>query len=155
MVSWAWVTTRYVISTLSDSLLARSLSLLGRGLTLLFRPISLHPPSPLRPSSLSQIAVDHVVPPFYQMIAQDLLSSPVFAFYLGTAPENGEMTFGGLDPAHYTGKLHYIPVRRKGYWEIDLEKIAFGDEILELDNTGAAIDTGESCFWSPLVIPVS
>jgi saccharopepsin len=79
------------------------------------------------------------------MIKQKLLDSPVFAFWLGSAPDGGEATFGGVDKSHYTGKIDYVPVRRKGYWEVDLEKVVFGDETLELENTGAAIDTGSFC----------
>lgn len=85
------------------------------------------------------------------MVANNLLASPVFAFYLGSAPDGGEATFGGVDKSHYTGKIEYVPVRRKGYWEVELEKVKFGDEVLELDNTGAAIDTG---VFLRLVLPV-
>ncbi|GJN92966.1 hypothetical protein Rhopal_006011-T1 [Rhodotorula paludigena] len=95
------------------------------------------------------ISVQHVVPPFYNMLAQGLLDEPVFAFWLGSDPEQGEATFGGLDDKHYKGKIDYVPVRRKGYWEVELEKIKFGDEELELENTGAAIDTGTSLIAMP------
>lgn len=90
------------------------------------------------------ISVQHVVPPFYNMINQNLLDAPLFAFWLGSDPEQGEAIFGGVDESHYTGKIDYVPVRRKGYWEVELEKVKFGKETLELDNTGAAIDTGQS-----------
>lgn len=78
------------------------------------------------------------------MINQGLLDEKVFAFWLGSDPEQGEATFGGLDKSHYKGKIDYVPVRRKGYWEVELEKVKFGKDTLELENTGAAIDTG-SC----------
>jgi saccharopepsin len=42
-----------------------------------------------------------------------------------------------------------VPIRRKGYWEVELEKIGFGDEELELESTGAAIDTGTSLIVMP------
>lgn len=57
--------------------------------------------------------------------------------------DGGEATFGGIDHSAYKGKLTYAPVRRKAYWEVELSKIRFGDDELELDNTGAAIDTGK------------
>lgn len=95
------------------------------------------------------IAVQHVVPPFYNMINQGLLDEPVFAFYMGSDPEQGEAIFGGIDSSHYTGKIDYVPVRRKGYWEVELEKVKFGDEVLELESTGAAIDTGTSLIALP------
>ena len=96
------------------------------------------------------ISVNHIVPPFYNMLAQGLLDEPVFAFRLGSSEEDGgDCVLGGVDESMYTGKVNYIPVRRKGYWEVELEKIGFGDEELELENTGAAIDTGTSLIVMP------
>ena len=72
-----------------------------------------------------------------------LVDQPVFAFRMGNSEEDGgEATLGGIDSSAYTGKIKYAPVRRKAYWEVELNKISFGDEELELENTGAAIDTG-------------
>jgi saccharopepsin len=90
------------------------------------------------------ISVNGIVPPFYQMVNQKLLDEPVFAFYLGSSDEGSVATFGGLDSSHYEGKIEYIPLRRKAYWEVDLDSIAFGDEVAELENTGAILDTGTS-----------
>ncbi|GAA5901511.1 hypothetical protein JCM5296_006800 [Sporobolomyces johnsonii] len=95
------------------------------------------------------ISVQHVVPPFYNMINQGLLDAPQFAFWLGKDPEQGEAIFGGVDERHYTGKIDYVPVRRKGYWEVELEQVKFGKETLDLENTGAAIDTGTSLIALP------
>jgi saccharopepsin len=101
------------------------------------------------------ISVQHVVPPFYQMINQGLLDEPVFAFYLGSTtetspePEGGEAIFGGVDKNHYKGELSYAPVRRKGYWEVELEKVKLGEEVMDLEDTGAAIDTGTSLIALP------
>jgi saccharopepsin len=90
------------------------------------------------------ISVNKIIPPFYQMIEQKLLDEPVFAFYLGSGESDSEAVFGGVDKDHYTGKIEYIPLRRKAYWEVDLESIAFGDEVAEMDNTGVILDTGTS-----------
>jgi saccharopepsin len=91
------------------------------------------------------ISVNHITPPFYSMINQHLIDSPVFSFRLGSSEEDGgEAVFGGIDDSAYTGEITYVPVRRKAYWEVELEKISFGDEELDLENTGAAIDTGKS-----------
>lgn len=87
------------------------------------------------------------------MIDQGLIDTPVFSFRLGsTEDDGGEVTFGGIDPSAYTGSISYVPVRRKAYWEVDLQKVKFGDDELELENTGAAIDTGSSYSVSPPVI---
>lgn len=78
------------------------------------------------------------------MIDQGLLDKPVFSFRIGTSDQDGgEAVFGGIDPKAYTGKITYAPVRRKAYWEVDLGKVAFGNDVLQLENTGAAIDTGK------------
>ncbi len=95
------------------------------------------------------IAVQHVVPPFYNMINQGLLDEKVFAFYVGTDPEGGVATFGGVDEAHFEGKIDYVPVRRRGYWEVLLDSVALGKEVMEFDSTGAAIDTGTSLIALP------
>lgn len=91
------------------------------------------------------IAVNHITPPFYNMINQGLLDEPVFSFRLGDGEQDGgEAIFGGVDPSAYSGKLHYVPIRQKAYWEVELSKVSFGDDVLELENTGAAIDTGNT-----------
>ena len=98
------------------------------------------------------ISVNKIVPPFYSMIGQGLLDEPVFAFYLGNTDNEGdgsEAVFGGVNEAHYTGKLIEIPLRRKAYWEVDLDAITFGDSTAELDNTGVILDTGTSLIALP------
>ena len=77
------------------------------------------------------------------MIQNKLLDSKVFSFRLGSSEDDGgEAIFGGIDSTAFTGSLHYVPVRRKAYWEVPLQKIRLGDDEVELDNAGAAIDTG-------------
>merc|ERR1711881_814805 len=90
------------------------------------------------------ISVNHIVPPFYQMVNQKLLDDPVFAFYLADQEGESEVVFGGVDKSHYEGDIEYIPLRRKAYWEVDLDAIALGDEVAEQENTGAILDTGTS-----------
>ncbi|KAF7506474.1 Vacuolar protease A [Endocarpon pusillum] len=95
------------------------------------------------------IAVNHVTPPFYNMLDQGLLDEPVFAFYIGGDGEQSEAIFGGIDKDHYTGKMVKIPLRRKAYWEVDLDAITFGSETAEFDNTGVILDTGTSLIALP------
>jgi saccharopepsin len=86
------------------------------------------------------------------MLDQGLLDEPVFAFYLGdTANGDGESeaTFGGVNEDHYTGKLTKLPLRRKAYWEVDLDAITFGKDSAELENTGVILDTGTSLIALP------
>lgn len=98
------------------------------------------------------ISVNKMVPPFYNMLNQKLLDEPVFAFYLGDTNkegDNSEATFGGVDKNHYTGELTKIPLRRKAYWEVDLDSITFGDSTAEMENTGVILDTGTSLIALP------
>jgi saccharopepsin len=96
------------------------------------------------------ISVNRMPPAFYEMISQNLIDEAVFAFRLGSSEDDGgEATFGGINPSAYTGPISYVPVRRKAYWEVELEKVVFGDEVLELEDTGAVIDTGTSLIALP------
>ena len=95
------------------------------------------------------ISVNKVVPPFYNMVDKGLVDKPVFGFYLGDESEGSELVFGGVDEALYTGKMTYIPLRRKAYWEVDLDSITFGDDTAELDGTGVILDTGTSLIALP------
>lgn len=98
------------------------------------------------------ISVNKIVPPFYNMLNQKSLDEPVFAFYLGDSNkegDNSEATFGGIDKSHYTGELVTIPLRRKAYWEVDFDAIAFGNNVAELENTGVILDTGTSLIALP------
>jgi len=96
------------------------------------------------------IAVNHIVPPFYKMLEQKLIDEPVFAFYLADTEGESEVVFGGVDSNHYKGKLTTIPLRRKAYWEVDFDAIAYGDDEAELENTGVILDTGTSLIALPI-----
>lgn len=97
------------------------------------------------------ISVNKIPPPFYNMVNQDLLDEPVFAFYLGDTSKGQDSvaTFGGVDKSHYEGKMIKLPIRRKAYWEVNLDSITFGDQVADLDNTGAILDTGTSLIAMP------
>lgn len=92
------------------------------------------------------IAVNHIPPPFYNMVDQGLVDESVFSFYLASTESNADsiVTFGGIESQYYSGKLIKLPIRRKAYWEVRLDSIALGDESVEFDNTGAILDTGTS-----------
>ena len=54
-----------------------------------------------------EIAVTGATPPFNNMITQGLVKDPVFSFWLNRNVEGrqgGELTLGGVDPAHYKGE---------------------------------------------------
>lgn len=57
------------------------------------------------------------------MVEQGLVSDEVFSFWLNRDPdaeEGGEIVFGGVDPKHFKGKHTYVPVTKKGYWQVNV-----------------------------------
>ncbi len=101
------------------------------------------------------ISVDGIVPPFYNMIEQGLLDEKVFSFYLSDTNDESaesEVVFGGVNKDHYHGEMVKIPLRRKAYWEVDLDAITFGKDTAEMDDTGVILDTGTSLIALPTTI---
>ncbi|KAL2039565.1 hypothetical protein N7G274_007837 [Stereocaulon virgatum] len=98
------------------------------------------------------ISVNQIVPPFYNMIDQKLIDEPIVSFYLSNTNNEGdesEAMFGGINKDHYTGKMTRIPLRRKAYWEVELDAITFGEDTAELEDTGIILDTGTSLIALP------
>ena len=55
------------------------------------------------------------------MVNQGLVNELVFSFWFNRNPKDdlgGEVVFGGMDPKHYKGDHTYVPVTRKGYWQV-------------------------------------
>jgi len=84
-------------------------------------------------------------------VSSGAVKEPVFAFYLSKDPSaasGGELTLGGVDPAHYSGEFTYTPVTTPGYWQ-------FGVDALSIDGTPfsgafkAIADTGTSLLALP------
>ncbi|KAJ3054605.1 Vacuolar protease A [Rhizophlyctis rosea] len=100
------------------------------------------------------IAVQHVVPPFYNMVNQKLLDEPVFAAYFGDNSDGGdgegEISFGGVNKDHYKGDITWAPVIRKGYWEVELQNATLGGQDIGVKTRRAAIDTGTSLCALPV-----
>jgi saccharopepsin len=97
-------------------------------------------------NSISQY---NIPTPFEAMIDQKLISEPVFAFYLPTdAAQMGELVFGGIDQAHYSGELVDVPLTSETYWEVILDAMSFGGSSVA-SNQKAIIDSGTSLLAGP------
>lgn len=95
------------------------------------------------------ISIDGIPPVFVNMVDQKAVDEPVFAFYLsGADGVDGEMTLGGIDSAHYTGDLTYVPVTSEDYWSVGLDSITIKGESMTT-TTKAIVDTGTSLFAGP------
>ncbi|XP_075152706.1 lysosomal aspartic protease-like [Haematobia irritans] len=97
------------------------------------------------------IAVDNVIPPWYNMIQQSLVDTKVFSFYLardGTSDDGGALVLGGNDDSHYTGDFTYVPVSVKGYWQFEMASVDVSGYNL-CDSCQAIADTGTSLIGIP------
>ncbi|KAK7259043.1 hypothetical protein RIF29_24637 [Crotalaria pallida] len=101
-----------------------------------------------------EISVEDAVPVWYKLFEQHLVSEKVFSFWLNSDPnakKGGELVFGGVDPKHFKGEHTYVPVTRKGYWQIEI-----GDFLIDGLSTGvceggcaAIVDSGTSLLAGP------
>ncbi|KAK4181107.1 putative aspartyl protease [Triangularia setosa] len=67
---------------------------------------------------------------------------------------DGQVTFGGIDPAKYVGEIKYANVpdveKKNGEWTIPLDSFSFDGKKADLSNKKAIIDTGTTyIFGSP------
>lgn len=79
-------------------------------------------------------------------IKKNLLDKPIFGFYLGDFSD-GELTLGGVDEARYTGDFHKVKLLSASYWEITLDSVDAGSNIVK--GTTAIIDSGTSLITGP------
>ncbi|THH26754.1 hypothetical protein EUX98_g7441 [Antrodiella citrinella] len=86
------------------------------------------------------------------LVAQRVITSPVFAFRLTT--ENGEVTLGGTDSAAYTGAITYVPVTNKSFWQINIDSIQANGRTTVVSRVPAIIDTASALImgdWANVV----
>ena len=105
------------------------------------------------------IAVNGVTPPFYNAVAQGLVTENVFSFWLnrdadasGEDGAGGEIVLGGVDPNHFTGEHTWLNVTREGYWQIAMDDVVLGGvSVGQCGRKGCAaiVDTGTSLLAGP------
>ncbi|ETS64832.1 hypothetical protein PaG_00800 [Moesziomyces aphidis] len=91
--------------------------------------------------------------PIDALYKQGKVQAPVMGYHLGRIADgynDGEVTFGGVDPAKYTGNITEIDnVSTKGFWEAAMDKITVGGKDLGLDGRTAILDTGTTLIVAP------
>ncbi|XP_048563882.1 aspartic proteinase oryzasin-1-like [Triticum urartu] len=104
-----------------------------------------------------EISKGDVVPVWYNMVSQGLVSSPIFSLWLNRHAgegQGGEIVFGGIDPNHHNGDHTYVPVTRKGYWQFDMGDVLIGGNSTGLcaSRCAAIADSGTSLLSGPTAI---
>lgn len=80
------------------------------------------------------------------------VNSNMFSVMLDRASDganNGEIKFGGTNPAKYTGDISYTPVGKDGDWAISMDDMAYDGKKANVGNKLAYIDTGTSFIFGP------
>lgn len=98
-----------------------------------------------------QIAADKVEPPFFTMNREHLIENNYFSVYLSgqEGDAGGEISWGGVNPARYTGDFTYVPVTREGYWQIAIDAVYVGGLVQCTENCQGIVDTGTSLMAGP------
>ncbi|KAK3188700.1 hypothetical protein Dsin_028261 [Dipteronia sinensis] len=104
-----------------------------------------------------EISVGKADPVWYNMEQQGHLSQKLFSFWLNRDPYakvGGEVVFGGFDWRHFNGDHIYVPVTKKGYWQIEVGDIFIADCSTGLCEAGCAaiVDSGTSVLAGPTKI---
>jgi hypothetical protein len=102
------------------------------------------------------LAVDNVVPPINNAIAQGLLDKPLFTVFL---QEKGSMdnvpggifTYGGLDTMNCGAVMAYQPLSSATYWQFRMASIGVGT-YTSSSSTDVISDTGTSFLGGPQAI---
>ncbi|CAO3570748.1 unnamed protein product [Mortierella alpina] len=78
-------------------------------------------------------------------IAAEALALPVVSVFLPSQRLfnglGGQYLFGGIDSTKYTGELTYVPVTKKGYWQVAIEDVGYNGQSLGVASQGI-VDTG-------------
>merc|ERR1711871_243878 len=99
------------------------------------------------------ISVDGAIPPFTNMVNQNLVAKPLFSVFLSKDPWSsvgGEFLLGGIDSKYYTGDISYVPLSNTTYWQFEMESVLVGGKASGCTNGCKAIaDTGTSLLAGP------
>ena len=95
------------------------------------------------------IAENNIPGPIEKLVNDGTLDEPMFSFYLGSSPAGGEITFGGVNRAHFSGEIDYVPVTRRGYWQLALDGVNVNTTSVVSTTVPAIVDSGTSLIAGP------
>nr|GFA34769.1 aspartic peptidase A1 family, aspartic peptidase domain protein [Tanacetum cinerariifolium] len=90
------------------------------------------------------------------MRQQGRIWDPFFSFWLSPdahEEKGGEIIFGGVNPNHYAGHHTFVPITKKGLWQINVSDVLMNGKSTGLgDNKGfsAIVASGVSFIQGPL-----
>lgn len=96
------------------------------------------------------------IPPFNNLVAQGLVSKPVFSFFFNSNPTDwvgGELTLGGSNRCYYSGDFTYVNVTKRGYWQIHADGLLVNgvrSRIACSQGCEVAVDTGTTLITGPV-----
>ena len=65
-----------------------------------------------------------MTPVFEQLFEEKKISHNVFSFHLSNQDGvDGHLRVGYVDKDEYDGELHYVPLSKKGYWQITMDGV--------------------------------
>jgi len=101
------------------------------------------------------ISVDGVVPPWYNLLKQGLVKTPVFSVWLSKNPRGqngGQLFLGGISEDYYKGEITYTPLTEQTYWQFQVADFLYGGTSQGYCPKGgckAIADTGTSLLAGP------
>ncbi|XP_039499695.1 pepsin-2B [Drosophila santomea] len=104
--------------------------------------------------AFQQLSMTKSVPPFQQMIDQQLVEQPIFSFHLKSgSSDGGSMILGGSNSSLYYGPLTYTNVTEAKYWTFKMDFIKVHGKGSRHCKSGckAIMDTGTSLNVGPVL----
>lgn len=117
--------------------------------------------SSLMGMAFSSIAQSRKPTYFETLMAQNIVTTPEFSFYLGRVADgtqgNSELTLGGRNTAKFSGPVTMVPVTSQTYWQVAIDGVAVAVAVTQLlkpvsvagTSGQAAIDTGTTLIIAP------
>ncbi|XP_054454370.1 pepsin A-like [Anoplopoma fimbria] len=97
------------------------------------------------------LSASGATPVFDNMMREGLVNQDLFSVYLSSDAQQGSVvSFGGIDPNHYSGSISWIPLSRDLYWQITVDSVTVNGQVVACNGgCQAIVDTGTSLIVGP------